>query len=453
MKVGFYGDDFTGSIDALLQLRRAGLTGVLATSVAHAESLRSDSEAVGIAGVARSLRTADLPAEVLPALRWFAGRGAPIVQYKACSTADSSPEVGSLGKVIELGREVFGAAAVPAVFAQPDFGRYTFFGHHFARDDDRVFRLDRQPTMRDHPSTPSTESDLARHLGAQTELPIGALAWPQYETGPDPARHVAQTLAESGAAAVVCDGFTDAHLDLLGRAISHRSGQLGSTASSDGAGTDQLGTRFVLGAGGLSLGLGRAIGGTAAPLPERASAADGPCLALSGSRSARTWAQIEAATHAGWTCIDLRGPGAAARAIAAHAAGADTVFHSSTPGGGQLQAAEVTEALLEVALPRLQAAPRTRLLLCGGDTSGTVLRRLGVAALTIESCPWGNVALCAAQAPGRGYDSVEVVLKGGQMGHVDLLEDVRRGHTTEPATSSSRPPEPMDPPEKETSRC
>ncbi|TDE88517.1 four-carbon acid sugar kinase family protein, partial [Occultella glacieicola] len=288
MRFGFYGDDFTGSVDALLQLRAAGLTGVLATSVAAAERLEGGHDVIGIAGVARSLPTEALAAEVGPALRWFAGRGAPIVQYKACSTADSSPVTGSLGRVLELGREVFGDRAVPVLFAQPDFGRYTFFGHHFARDGDRVFRLDRQPTMSAHPVTPSTESDLVRHLGAQTALPIAAVDWRSYgptaqggSGGPvapgagspavanahaphatDPVTALASAIEAAGtttaAAAVVLDAFTDAHLDLVGAAI------VGSSSAGRAADAGTHRPRFVLGAGGLSLGLGRALAADAA---------------------------------------------------------------------------------------------------------------------------------------------------------------------------------------------
>lgn len=85
-----------------------------------------------------------------------------------------------------------------------------------------------------------------------------------------------------------------------------------------------------------------------------------------------------------------------------------------------------------MAAARLQAAPSTRVLLCGGDTSGTVLRRLGVASLSITSRPWGNVVLCQTRAPAHLYDGAEVVLKGGQMGHEDLFEDVRHGRQPAP---------------------
>ena len=88
---------------------------------------------------------------------------------------NAHPAVGSLGTVIELAREAYGSQPVPLLFAQPDFGRYTVFGHHFARDGDRVWRLDRQPTMSRHPVTPMGESDLAVHLGRQTRLPIASV--------------------------------------------------------------------------------------------------------------------------------------------------------------------------------------------------------------------------------------------------------------------------------------
>ncbi|RIQ30251.1 four-carbon acid sugar kinase family protein, partial [Jiangella rhizosphaerae] len=251
---GFYGDDFTGSVDALVQFRRAGCTGVLVTSPDGVKDALGDGpDVVGVAGVARSLSADRLDAEVRPALELLRDLALPVVQYKACSTADSSPAVGSLGRVLEIARDVFGPAAVPVLFAQPDFGRYTFFGHHFARDGEVVHRLDRQPTMAHHPVTPATESDLARHLGAQTTLPIGSLHWTAYAGGSDA---VAAAWRGSDDAAVVCDGFTDDHLDVVGRAVV------------------ESGRRFVLGAGGLSLGIGRALGraggappATAGPAP------------------------------------------------------------------------------------------------------------------------------------------------------------------------------------------
>ena len=99
------------------------------------------------------------------------------------------------------------------LFAQPDFGRYTVFGHHFAAEDGTVYRLDRQPTMSSHPSTPMTEADLAVHLGRQTDLPIGGIPLVAYDDD------LAAAAARAPNRTVVLDALTDAHLVAVGAAI------------------------------------------------------------------------------------------------------------------------------------------------------------------------------------------------------------------------------------------
>ncbi|HSN11829.1 MAG TPA: four-carbon acid sugar kinase family protein, partial [Propionibacteriaceae bacterium] len=75
--IGFYGDDFTGSVDALLQLRRAGLSGELVTDPAGVRDVTAD--VVGIAGTARALPTADMDGEVRPALEALRTAGCDLV--------------------------------------------------------------------------------------------------------------------------------------------------------------------------------------------------------------------------------------------------------------------------------------------------------------------------------------------------------------------------------------
>src|SRR5215813_11316361 len=88
----YYGDDFTGSTDALEALAVNGVETVLFLRVPGADELRAFAgyRAIGIAGDSRS-RSPEWMRAVLPAvferLRRF---GAPVVQYKVCSTFDSS---------------------------------------------------------------------------------------------------------------------------------------------------------------------------------------------------------------------------------------------------------------------------------------------------------------------------------------------------------------------------
>ncbi|MBV5333578.1 four-carbon acid sugar kinase family protein, partial [bacterium] len=46
----------------------------------------------------------------------------------------------------------------------PFLRRYVAFGNLFARAGDITYRLDRHPTMSNHPITPMTEGDLRLHL-------------------------------------------------------------------------------------------------------------------------------------------------------------------------------------------------------------------------------------------------------------------------------------------------
>lgn len=412
MRIGFYGDDFTGSIDALLQFRRAGLSGVLVTDPSLVPGAADDHDVVGIAGIARSLPTGSLEAEVRPALAALLATGVDVVQYKACSTVDSSPAIGSLGRVVELARGLVGPAPVPVLFAQPDFGRYTVFSTHFARDGADIYRLDRHPTMANHPSTPATEADLREILRRQTDLGVGAVQWPAVRD-----EDVGAALAGS-IPIVVCDGFSDEHLDAVGRAVLAAAGD---------------GPRFVLGAGGLSLGIGRAASRNRDQdaLDADVAPAEAGTVVLSGSMSPLTRGQIEAARHAGWAIVDLFADDASERAARLHASGRDLIVSSSPsappPGRRPAEARDVVEGLAAIGDACLRRDPRTRIVLCGGDTSGRVLRRWGCERLEIGGRPWGNVVLCRARGGRRHLAAVEVVLKGGQTGHLELFDDIAHG--------------------------
>lgn len=411
LRCAFYGDDVTGSVDALLQFERLGLRGRLFVGLPGAEALRraaDECDVVGIAGIARSLTTAELDGEVRPALEALAALSPDVLQYKACSTVDSSPEIGSLGRVVEIGREVAGARPVPLLFAQPDFGRYTAFGHHFAAEGGTVHRLDRQPTMSTHPSTPMTESDLARHLSRQTDLPVGAVPFTEYG---DP-HALAERLASANDAALVLDALDASHLRMIGAALARLPRPV-----------------FAIGSGGLSTAI--ASDGPHADLPS-ATPSRGPVLAVSGSRSPQTRRQADAAARAGWHVRALPLEGAEVEAsvddaLAALAAGRSVALTSgdvSVDAGGDVLAAIAASAAAHVRAAA-EAGATARAIICGGDTSSRVARLLGVGSLSIAANPWGNVVVLRVHADGTALDGLELVLKGGQVGDDDLFERVR----------------------------
>ena len=91
--LAYYGDDFTGSTDALEALTLAGVPTVLFFEPPTAQALRRfpDARAVGLAGHARGRSPAWMHEHLAPALAALAALGAPVLQYKVCSTFDSSP--------------------------------------------------------------------------------------------------------------------------------------------------------------------------------------------------------------------------------------------------------------------------------------------------------------------------------------------------------------------------
>lgn len=404
--VAYYGDDFTGSVDVLLQFARHGWSGRLFVGLPRAEDLRAAAEShdvVGIAGIARSLPTSQIEAEVRPALEALIALRPRIVQYKACSTADSSPTTGSIGRVVEIGRDVLGEHPVPMLFAQPDFGRFTVFGHHFAGEGGVIHRLDRQPTMSVHPSTPMGESDLTIHFAAQTALPIGGVHRTAYASG-----RLVERIASAPHAAVVLDAVDNDDVATVGQAIL----ALPQPA-------------FVIGSGGLSWGIGAAAPHSLDVIPPT-TPVQGPTLAISGSRSAQTRRQVEHATASGWLVepLDFHDAGAQiGRVREALTADRSVVLTSDDAPAAD----DTLERIAEVgaAIIRSSVDLTRRVIVAGGDTSGRITRLLDVDALEIAANPHGNIVLLRAWSSAPGIDGLELLLKGGQVGADDLFESIR----------------------------
>jgi 3-oxoisoapionate kinase len=175
--VAVYGDDFTGSAAVMEVMAFAGLPSALFLDLPTEEHLARfpGLRALVVAGTARSHGPDWMDAHLPRIFEGLERTGAPLVHYKVCSTLDSAPHVGSIGRAIDIALDVFAAPWVPVLLAAPAIRRYQCFGHLFAAGPGGVFRLDRHPVMACHPVTPMDEAEVARHLARQTQLPIGVL--------------------------------------------------------------------------------------------------------------------------------------------------------------------------------------------------------------------------------------------------------------------------------------
>lgn len=445
--LAYYGDDFTGSTDALEALTHSGVSTVLFFETPDAQMLARfpGVRAVGLAGQARSRDPAWMREQLAPALAALARLGAPVLQYKICSTFDSSPAIGSIGCAIDLGVPFMRGRWSPMVVGAPRLRRYQAFGHLFAVADGEGHRLDRHPTMSRHPVTPMHESDLRMHLGAQTRRARALVDFTQLKSGGAEAALRAITAAHAGEVPVVLiDVLDEESLREAGRLVWEQRGAGLFSASSSGL-DDALAAHWQ--ASGLLA--------SRPPLPQ-AGAADSGLAVVSGSCSPVTAAQIAWAAGHGFAAqrLDIapllagdehaigQVAEAAAQALArGHspllytARGPDDpavqAFDDSARAAGLTRAeaaARTGQALARVTRALLDRCPALRrVVVAGGDSSGEVASALGVQALTMAARLAPGAPLCRAASRDARRDGLELVLKGGQMGAEDFFGTARDG--------------------------
>ena len=169
--LAWYADDFTGAAAVLEVLAFAGLNAMLFLDVPSKAQLsrHPNLQAIGVASTARA-QSPDWMDNNLPSVfKSLLALDPPLLHYKVCSTLDSSPTTGSIGRAIEIAADLIEPDTVPVLIAAPQMRRFQVFGHLFAAHGSEVFRLDRHPVMAHHPVTPMTESDVARHISAQSQ--------------------------------------------------------------------------------------------------------------------------------------------------------------------------------------------------------------------------------------------------------------------------------------------
>ncbi|MGV9798437.1 four-carbon acid sugar kinase family protein [Mycobacterium sp. NPDC003449] len=414
----FVADDFTGATDALWQFQRFGLRSRLFTSAAELDTLDGDYDVIGIATTARSAEGPGSAAIAMPALRTLAGLAPELLQYKVCSTFDSSPRRGSIGAVIDTWRrESRSGVAVPVLAAQPEFGRWTVFANHFAAYAGDNYRLDRHDPMRRHPATPVDEADLRRHLSRQLSGTVGTLPVPLLTETAALAGALRDCLgAEPGA--FIVDAMTNDDLVRFGAALRElRAGSGGPV--------------LAVGSGGLSYGYAAAATGSD-PAPAHGDVAPppGPVLVVSGSCSPVTDRQIRVAEEAGWFCTHIDDD--AGRAVAALREGRHTVVYTAR-GAGSGTATGWGERLGALALTAVAGGATRRLVVAGGDTSGEIVGMAGVTAIEIVGSIDVAGLLCRTFGTGSVLDGAEVVLKGGQVGGDDFFLRVAGASRSRPS--------------------
>ncbi|NMN71928.1 four-carbon acid sugar kinase family protein [Rhizobium sp. 57MFTsu3.2] len=439
--VSYYGDDFTGSTDVMEALASHGVATALFLDIPSPEMIArfKDCKAIGLAGTSRSQTPEWMQSHLTTAFEWLKSLRANFCHYKVCSTFDSSPETGSIGKAIDIGRETFGQTVVPVVVGAPQLKRYTAFGNLFAAYQGSVYRIDRHPVMSRHPVTPMGEADLAVHLSKQTRLPV-ALADLATIASADADLRIDRLAAEAGGILLI-DVDSEATQAAAGRQLVRLAGQFGS---------------FLAGSSGIEYALlnawrqSGAIAGTwdfpdVGPVDRLA--------VVSGSVSPTTERQIRQAKEDGFADIALDPlalvseygesaiDAAVQNGVERLKEGRSVILHTAlgpaADVGGDIDRISGARHTLGRALGTIlrQMVEReglSRAVIAGGDTSSHALRQLKVEALTtllpLPQTP--GSPLCLAHGSYPPTDGLQIALKGGQIGTDGYFAQIRDGRTS-----------------------
>lgn len=437
--LSYYGDDFTGSTDVMEALASNGVPTVLFLGIPDDALVArfSDCRAIGIAGTSRSETPDWMEKHLTPILTWLKQRNAGICHYKVCSTFDSSPKIGNIGKAIEIGKGLFGQKSVPVIVGAPQLKRYTAFGHLFAAYQGEVYRIDRHPVMSRHPVTPMDEADLRIHLSRQTAVPV-TLADLAMLAG----EHADQRVDE------LASGGGILLLDVDSAESQARAGrQLARLGRPEGL--------FVAGSSGIEYALLHAwnADGLAGPKAQFPSPGKVERLAVvSGSVSPTTERQIRHAAANGFDGIPIDPlsivgedgaraiEGAVAAGLGSLKVGRSVVLHTalgpSADRGNEIDrlpgARHRLGQALGIILRRLVEEERlSRGVIAGGDTSSHALKELRVEALTtllpLPQTP--GSPLCTAHGNHQPTNGLQIALKGGQVGTDGYFSQIRDGRT------------------------
>ncbi|MEM9645322.1 MAG: four-carbon acid sugar kinase family protein [Planctomycetota bacterium] len=450
--LAYYGDDFTGSADVMEVFQWSGLRTVLFLDPPTPKQLSAfeNLRGFGVAGCSRSMSPDEMDVELREKLTGLSDSPARFVHYKTCSTFDSSPEIGSIGKAIEVGLDVFGGDYVQVVIGAPNLGRYQAFGNLFARSglDTQPFRLDRHPTMATHPITPMDEADVRVHLARQTSLPsmLHDVAMLHADVDVDASANTAD------AKILLFDVVSEDDLVKVGSRLDEKD----STAS-----------RFLVGSSGVEYALTRHWQETGLLANHRSHQPGHPTfsqtpqlLAITGSCSPVNDRQISAAIAAGFETVAIETPNLVDASDADREigrvvdltldvlrGGGNVIVHSSR-GPNDPRVASTTARLRESGMsetdvrlhsgrilgPRLgeilkrllQDYPLPRVGIAGGDTSGHIARQLDLVALEAVAPLAPGSPLCKAHAE-NDLDGVEFFFKGGQVGKDDVWSTMLSG--------------------------
>lgn len=410
--LGVIADDLTGGMETASMLVAQG---VACTFVTRPERVADTptTPVIVVAQKTRVIAAADAVSRAEAAARSLLAAGVRQLFFKYCATFDSTDR-GNIGPVAERLLDLTGEQRTAYCPSSAEVSRLVFNGHLFVGT-----QLVSESPKRFDPLTPMTDPDLVRVLQRQTKARVGLLPHRLVRTGNREtlARHV-EALVADGVRHIITDAIYEEDLAAIAALCVEWRVMTGNSAIVQNYPALWRDRGWLRDRGHSPM------------LP----AVDGPAVVLSGSCAERTLEQLAAfERHRPVLRLDITSGAdvasvvdqatewAASRlsdgpvAIATSASSDDVRLAQERLGRDG--AAARAEAILGDIAVRLVGMGVRRLLVAGGETSGSVVQRLGVERLKIGAYRGPGVALATAE----NERPLAICLKSGKLGPVEMF--------------------------------
>jgi len=380
-RLGCIADDYTGATDLCSMLVRSGRRVIQCFGVPALDNRDelNDADAIVVALKSRSIPAEQAVDQSLSALRFLQSWGSDRYFFKYCSTFDST-EQGNIGPVADALAAELGIHRLLFCPAFPENGRTVHCGHLF---------VDGVPLsesgMRNHPLNPMTDSNLVRVLQAQTSHSVGWLSTHGKSFNPNVSRIIVDAINDDDLRSVA-ELANSAPLLTGGSAIARywadaaniRCSGVGTQTGS----TDQDKSPCVILAGSCS---------DATRMQVAEFEKSHPVLHLNVADNAS--AESLAARALKWCSDGLNCQDEHPQAVLISSAENREAVDAARRQWGDREAAERTESIFALISVGLREQGITRLIVAGGETSGTVVAALQIPAVRIgreiaPGVPW-----------------------------------------------------------------
>ncbi|MCY0906575.1 3-oxo-tetronate kinase [Arthrobacter sp. H14-L1] len=413
VQLGIIADDFTGGTDIASFLVANGVKTIQVSGAESIDPFDLDVQAIVVSLKSRSNPVNEAVAQSLQALELLKTIGARQVFFKYCSTFDSTAQ-GNIGPVTDALLDALNEDFTVICPALPVNGRTTYQGVLFINGVPL-----NESGMRNHPVTPMTDSNLVRLMDVQAQGTTGLVPVEVVERGVDAVTEALAALKAAGNRYAVLDALNDQHLSVLGAAVAKLP--------------------LVTGGSGLGGAIARSLPDDVKGQQTAFTPKSGPAVILSGSCSVMTNDQVtDYKTKGPFLAVDVDRLMTSPHGYDEEVLGWFTEWSGSVPaplifatsGPTEVQRLQQTYGSAEsshaiekffgrIAVALVDGGVQ-RVIVAGGETSGSVTTALGITRFEVgdpiaPGVPW------VRSLDGR----VDLALKSGNFGTVDFFSQAQ----------------------------